>query len=83
MNGSFYPGASGSLQNVGKGKGEGFNLNFPLNPLKDQVVSDQDYIYIFEAAILPVLEAYNPEMILVSSGLDCLLHDPLGGLHLT
>lgn len=35
MNGIFYPGKSGDVNNLGVDKGEGFNLNFPLNPLKD------------------------------------------------
>lgn len=30
-NGSFYPGQSGALSHIGKGKGVGFNLNLPWN----------------------------------------------------
>lgn len=30
-NGSFYPGKSGAVSHIGKGKGQGFNLNLPWN----------------------------------------------------
>lgn len=83
QHGAFYPGASGSVKNVGAGLGEGFNLNFPLNPIKGQFIGDSEYIYIFERAILPVLKQFNPDMVVVSSGFDCLVNDPLGKLKVT
>lgn len=36
MDGLFYPGKSGSLENLGKGIGSNYNLNFPLNPESDK-----------------------------------------------
>ena len=36
--GFFYPGDSGSVENIGKGKGEGYNLNMPWN-----IVGRTDY----------------------------------------
>ena len=83
MNGNFYPGKSGDLNNVGENKGEGYNLNFPLNPLEDECVGDQEYIYVFERAILPVLKEFNPDFVFISCGFDCLFQDPIGGINVT
>ena len=36
MNSKFYPHKKGANNSfVGEGKGKGFNLNFPLNPVKN------------------------------------------------
>ena len=78
LNGQFYPG-TGNLLNLGESQAEGFNLNFPLNPKEDQRIGDEEYIYIYERAIKPIVENYKPEFIYISSGLDCLEGDPLGG----
>lgn len=83
QNGAFYPGSSGNVNNVGKGPGEGFNLNFPFNVSHRQAVGDPEYIYVFERAILPVLKEYRPDLIVVSCGFDCLINDPLGLVHVT
>lgn len=83
MDGVFYPGESGAVDNLGSGKGEGYNLNFPLNPIKNQFIGDSEYIYIFERAILPVLKEFKPEMVVISCGFDCLINDPIGGLYVT
>lgn len=81
--GSFYPGELGGLNYLGKDKGEGYNLNFPLNPVITQFIGDSEYIYAFERAILPVIKSFNPEFVFISCGFDCLLDDPLGALHVT
>lgn len=83
MNGDFYPGPSGDLKNLGIENAEGFNLNFPLNPLKGECIGDQEYVYIFERAILPVLKEFSPDFVFVSCGFDCLFDDPIGGIHVT
>lgn len=38
--GSFYPGISGKVENVGSGQGKGFNLNFPINQNDNQFIGD-------------------------------------------
>lgn len=81
--GAFYPGESGDVKNVGEGPGEGFNLNFPINQTQGQFVGDQEYIFAYERMVLPVLREFNPEIVLISCGFDCLLFDPLGGFHVT
>lgn len=81
--GKFYPGKKGNREFLGEGKGSGFNLNFPINPVKNQFVGDQEYIFAFERMILPVLKEFDPEFVFVSSGFDCLYGDPLGQFNVT
>lgn len=76
----FYPG--GGLSNeIGAGYGFGHTLNVPLPPL----VGDEGYCQIMKALILPKIEAFKPEIILISVGFDAHWQDPLaqGGLSLT
>ena len=74
----FYPG-TGHMQALGKGPGEGHNINVPLSARHDNF----DYIRIFEDLLVPVARQYKPQFILVSAGFDCHNEDPLGGMYLT
>lgn len=74
----LYPG-SGWIDEIGSGKGERFTANFPLPPFS----GDNAFISIMERAIIPLIERYEPEMILVSYGFDPHWRDPLGSLILT
>jgi acetoin utilization deacetylase AcuC-like enzyme len=74
----YYPG-TGSLTEVGKGKGEGFTVNVPLS----MGYGDGEYVGIFEKILRPVTLEFNPEMILVSAGFDIYMEDPLGGMNVT
>lgn len=68
----FPPGYSG-FEDRGEGDGQGFNLNVPL-----PAGSGHDcYMYAFEKLVVPALEAFNPELIVVASGLDANAVDPL------
>lgn len=69
----FYPG-TGSLEEVGSGEGEGKTANFPLPPGS----GDKACSSIMTALILPLLDRYAPEMLLVSYGFDTHWKDPLG-----
>ena len=71
----FYPG-TGAHQDVGDGDGAGLTLNLPLSAR----AGDADYDLVFRAAVLPVLEAFSPELVLVSAGYDAHQRDPLGGM---
>ena len=68
----FPPGYSGADER-GEGAGEGFNLNIPL-----PAGSGHDcYLYAMEKLVVPALERYQPELIVVASGLDANGVDPL------
>jgi len=74
----LYPG-SGSIEEIGAGPGRGATANFPLPP----GTGDQGFNAIMDELILPLLERYHPEMVLVSYGFDPHWRDPLGHLQLS
>jgi len=74
----LYPG-TGKLDEIGKGAGEGYTANFPLPP----GTGDQGFQTVMEELIIPLLDRYRPEMILVSFGFDPHWRDPLGHLILS
>lgn len=76
----FYPGI-GSLDEVGRGTGTGYTLNVPFPP----GVGDIGYCQALNELIQPKVEAFQPELILVSVGFDAHWQDPLAsaGLSLT
>jgi len=74
----FYPG-TGDLDEVGEGDGKGYTVNVPLGAGSGDAV----YASAFERVLLPVLEAYAPELVLVSAGFDAAARDPLAQMELT
>ncbi len=74
----FYPG-TGSLNEKGTSDGEGFTLNVPM-PAR---MNDEDYITVFNRLLIPVIEQYKPDILLVSAGFDSYFLDPLGGMEVS
>jgi len=74
----LYPG-TGRLDEIGQGIGKGFNANFPLPPGS----GDEAFEEVMRSLILPLLDQYSPEMLLVSYGFDPHWSDPLGHLLLS
>ena len=74
----YYPGA-GSANEKGEGRGEGFTVNVPLKA----GTTAEEYLRLFEGTVLPALEHYRPEFILISAGFDAHRDDPLAGILLT
>jgi acetoin utilization deacetylase AcuC-like enzyme len=74
----FYPG-TGGLDEVGDGDGSGFTVNVPL------AAGGNDALYVaaFQRVILPILESYAPELVLVSAGFDASARDPLAQMELS
>jgi acetoin utilization deacetylase AcuC-like enzyme len=70
---NFYPPDSGHVHEVGAGAGEGFNLNVPLPPGSGVPA----YVAAYERVVVPALRAFKPELIIVASGLDANVMDPL------
>ena len=68
-----YPRDSGFITERGRGPGFGANINIPLPPGSGHGA----YIAAIEDVVRPALERFQPEMILVSSGYDACLYDPL------
>lgn len=67
-----YPG-SGSYQETGRGKGEGYTVNFPLPARSGEDV----YLSAFDEVIIPIARKYRPQLVLVSAGYDAHFNDPL------
>jgi len=73
-----YPGTGRRLER-GKGPGLGATLNVPLAPH----AGDREMIEAFEREVVPSIEAFRPELILLSAGFDAHRDDPIAGLECT
>jgi acetoin utilization deacetylase AcuC-like enzyme len=69
----FYPGSGGP------GEGNATTLNVPL----EAGSGDEAVLAALDGLVLPALEAFGPDLLLVSAGFDAAADDPLGGLELT
>jgi acetoin utilization deacetylase AcuC-like enzyme len=74
----FYP-STGKRGERGEGAGEGFTVNVPLDEGSDDAV----YRGAFERVVVPVLDAFAPNLVLVSAGYDASMRDPLGQMRLS
>jgi acetoin utilization deacetylase AcuC-like enzyme len=71
----FYPG-TGSADEVGEGEGRGFNVNVPLSAGAEA----GDYCAALDRIVLPIVDQYEPELVLVSAGYDAHRDDPLASM---
>ena len=69
-----YPLDSGDFADRGSDAGDGFNLNVPLPP----GTGHAGYVEAFERLVIPALQAFRPDAIVVACGYDASLVDPLG-----
>ncbi len=74
----FFPG-TGFEDEIGTGPGEGFTANLPL----PRGTHDAIYQEAFGETVLPLLRAFDPDVILLELGMDTLAGDPLAHLRLT
>lgn len=74
----LYPG-TGAASERGIGAGEGATLNLPQAP----GAGSAEWLRAFDERLLPALEAFAPELILVSAGFDGHAADPLAQTELT
>ena len=75
---TLFPG-SGFENEIGQNKGKGYSVNVPL-PVGTY---DQIYMKAFTAIAVPLIKAYNPDVIVFELGADALAGDPLAHLCLT
>ena len=59
-----YPLDTGDIADRGRGKGMGYNMNIPLPP----GVGHTGYINVIDRIVVPALEAYKPDRIIVACG---------------
>ncbi len=77
--GRFFPG-TGAPSVVGEGAGEGYTLNVAWN---EGGMGDAEYRRVWTQVLLPVAQAFAPELILVSAGFDGAEGDEMGGCRVT
>ena len=70
----WYPRDSGTMQETGEDDGDGYNINIPLPPGSGHGA----YVATIEQVVVPALRAFKPDLILVPSGFDGGMYDPLG-----
>jgi len=71
---NLFPHNSGAADKTGEGAGAGCNLNIPLPPGSGSGA----YRAAFEQLVLPALQNFKPELIVVPCGFDASALDPLG-----
>lgn len=74
----IFPG-SGAVDEIGAGEGRGYTINVPL----PGGCADDDYELVMRELLVPISDAYRPELVLVSAGQDAHVRDPLAGMSLS
>jgi acetoin utilization deacetylase AcuC-like enzyme len=74
----WYPG-TGKAGETGEGEGKGTTLNCPLPAFSGRA----EVFECFEKKLVPSMEKFRPELLLISAGFDSREGDPLGQFRLT
>lgn len=74
----IFPG-TGFTSETGIGAGEGYSVNLPFAPR----TTDEIWLHAWRSAALPILQAFNPDAIVLQMGCDAHEYDPLAHLCLT
>lgn len=64
---------------MGHGAGKGYTINLPFAAGS----GDADYLKTIDHRVLPALEAFKPEVLILSAGFDAHRDDPLAQIDLT
>jgi acetoin utilization deacetylase AcuC-like enzyme len=67
------------MTDTGSGAGDGYTINLPLPPGSGSGA----YRAAFDRVVRPALDAYKPQLILVSAGFDASALDPLASMMVT
>jgi acetoin utilization deacetylase AcuC-like enzyme len=73
-----YPGTGASTE-TGNGTGKGYTLNIPMQAGS----GDREYREAFQTRVIPRLDEFKPEIILISAGFDAHRSDPLSSIRLS
>ena len=74
----FYPGTGGEDE-TGTGDGLGSTLNFPL----DAFTGDSAYLDIIKNKLIPEIQNFQPDLIIISAGFDAHKDDPLAQMNVS
>ena len=72
-----FPG-TGEADEVGRGPGKGYTLNVLL----DRGSGESDYLAALDREVIPALDRYRPEFLLISAGFDALMGDAISNISL-
>ena len=75
----LFPSDSGRVSERGEKEGENFHINIPLPSGSGHGA----YVTAIERIIIPAVRSFEPQLILVPSGFDASVYDPLGRMLLT
>ncbi|HEY42602.1 MAG TPA: acetoin utilization protein AcuC [Anaerolineae bacterium] len=75
---TIFPG-TGFIDEIGVGEGEGYSVNVPLPPYTD----DEIYLWAFDQIVPPLVERFEPDILVTQLGVDTHYLDPLASLVLT
>jgi acetoin utilization protein AcuC len=75
---TIYPG-TGFIEQIGRGSGEGYNVNVPLPP----GTGNETYLHVLNEIFVPLAQEFKPEIIVGNGGSDSHFADMLGSLGLT
>lgn len=73
-----YPG-TGTDYEKGRGKGEGYTYNVPMNAGS----GDKDYLHVYQDILPPLVNRFEPDILLVSAGYDIRTEDPLASIRIS
>jgi len=76
---TLFPWKTGFKNEIGKGKGKGYNINFPL----PENTGDEEFLWAFERVFPPVARAFKADITFAILGVDIISSDPLTHLQLT
>jgi acetoin utilization deacetylase AcuC-like enzyme len=74
----YYPG-TGAAAEVGNKDGAGYTVNVPL----EAGATDGDYADVFKTIVIPVIDQFRPQLLMISAGFDAHERDPLGQMRLS
>lgn len=74
----LYP-YTGNFEDVGKKAGEGYTVNLPIS----REMEDDDFLYVYNQVMIPMIVRYRPQLILVAAGFDGHHDDPIGKCRFT
>jgi len=73
-----FPGTGRAFE-TGSGKGTGSTRNYPVLPGD----GDKEYLGLIQRDLIPVIEAFSPEVIIVSAGFDAHVDDDMSDIKLS
>jgi acetoin utilization protein AcuC len=75
---TIFPG-TGFVQEIGKGKGEGFSVNVPLLP----GAGDDAYSLVWDEIVFPLIVSFDPDILVTQLGADALSNDRIARLDMS